>query len=108
MDLIQVSTTAASSLEAQKIADRLVKDQLAACVQVAGPLTSTYRWEGSIEKTEEFVCIAKTRGELLGRVTAAIKSVHSYENPEIISVAIDGGSPDYLHWIGSETTPQGG
>jgi len=98
-----MTTTTESASEAQEIADRLVEQRLAACVQVTGPITSTYRWQGSVQRSEEFMCFIKTRRELSTKVEAAIRSVHSYDNPEIIVVPIESGSADYLAWIGSET-----
>lgn len=99
-----MSTTTESSEEAQEIADHLVDHHLAACVQVIGPITSTYWWQGSVQKSQEFMCVIKTRKELVGDVGAAIRSLHSYDNPEVIAVPIEGGSADYLGWIEAETT----
>lgn len=103
MDVVQITTTTGSAVEAQRIADHLVDRRLAACVQVIGPVNSTYRWEGAVQRSEEFMCFVKTRRELSAQVEAAIRSLHSYENPEILIVAIEGGSPDYLGWVASET-----
>lgn len=103
MDIVQISTTTGSSEEAQRIADHLVAERLAACVQVLGPIRSTYRWRGSIETSEEFICFIKTRAELAAPVEHAIKSLHSYEDPEILTMPILGGSADYLAWVASET-----
>ena len=96
-------TTIASVAEAQAIADRLVEQRLAACVQVTGPLASTYRWQGTVERAEEYMCLIKTRRVLTNEVEAAIRDLHSYDNPEIIVVPIEGGSSDYLSWIEAET-----
>ena len=104
MDFVQMSTTIDSGVGAQKIADHLVEHRLAACVQVTGPVRSTYRWQGEVERSEEYMCFIKTRRELTANVEAAIHLLHPYDNPEIIVVAIDGGSAEYLAWIGSETT----
>lgn len=98
-----MSTTTASAAEAQEIAEHLVEHRLAACVQVTGPVASTYRWQGHVERAEEFLCLIKTRRELTNEVEAAIRSLHSYDNPEIIVVPIEGGSSDYLTWIETET-----
>lgn len=98
-----MTTTTETALEAQAIADRLVERHLAACVQVVGPIASTYRWEGAVQRSEEFMCLIKTKRELAGAVEAAIQSLHPYDNPEIIATPIVGGSSDYLGWIESET-----
>ena len=103
MDLVQISTTTGDAALAQAIADHLVERRLAACVQVIGPINSTYRWQGSVERAEEFMCLIKTHRELGDDVGAAIRSLHTYDNPEVIVSPIEGGSVDYLQWIWSET-----
>ena len=105
MEIVQITTTAGSKEEAQKIADHLVSERLAACVQVAGPVTSTYRWEGSVETAEEFICFVKTRSTLAAEVEKMVKSLHSYENPEILTLPVLSGSADYLAWVVEETKP---
>ena len=92
-------TTAGSKEEAQKIASALVEHQLAACVNVIGPITSTYRWQGKMENTEEYLLIVKTTASACARAADAIRREHSYELPEIIQLAIADGSPEYLAWI---------
>lgn len=106
MGFVQMTTTTESAAEAQAIADHLVGHRLAACVQVCGPITSTYRWKGTVERSEEFMCVIKTHKELVREVEAAVRSLHSYDNPEILVVLISDGSTDYLAWIESETAPE--
>lgn len=98
-----MTTTTESAAEAQAIADQLVLSRLAACVQIVGPLKSTYWWRDAVETSEEFMCIIKTRSDVTGEVEASIRALHSYENPEIIVTPIEGGSFAYLAWIASET-----
>jgi periplasmic divalent cation tolerance protein len=98
-DYIQVTTTVATRADADRIARALVERGLAACVQVAGPIASTYRWKGAIETAEEWLCFAKTRRERYADVESAIRELHPYEVPEIVAVAIVAGSADYLRWI---------
>jgi len=99
---IQISTTTETKEQAQKIAQYLVEENLAACVQIIGPLTSIYRWKGKVENTQEWLCLIKTREDLYNKVETAIKSRHSYEIPEIIAVQISKGSPEYLSWLENE------
>jgi periplasmic divalent cation tolerance protein len=99
-DCVQVMTTAGSEEEAGRIASLLVERRLAACVQVAGPITSRYRWQGEIEEEREWRCLAKTTRAAYEAVEAAIREVHSYEEPEIVAVPIVAGSAGYLAWIG--------
>ncbi len=100
---IQISTTTETKELAQKIAKYLVEQKLAACVQISGPIESTYRWKGNIERASEFLCLIKTRTSLFKKVEAAIKKLHPYETPEIIAVPITQGSKDYLNWLDTET-----
>ena len=100
---IQISTTTETKEQAQKIARSLVEKRLAACVQISGPIESTYRWKGKIETANEWLCLIKTRDDLFDKVEAAIKKLHSYETPEIIAVPIVKGSKEYLNWLDDET-----
>ncbi|MGN6216240.1 MAG: divalent-cation tolerance protein CutA [Solirubrobacterales bacterium] len=96
---VQVLTTAGSEEEAARIAAALVEQELAACVQVVGPIVSRYRWQGKVEKEQEWQCLAKTTRAAYGAVEAAIRELHSYEEPEIVATPIVAGSPGYLAWI---------
>jgi periplasmic divalent cation tolerance protein len=101
-DYIEVSTTTQTKEEAEKIAGVLVEERLAACVQVIGPITSTYRWEGAVEKEEEWLCTIKTKRSLWGEVEHAIKSLHPYEVPEMVALPVVAGSSEYLRWMGDQ------
>jgi periplasmic divalent cation tolerance protein len=97
--VVQVLTTAGSEEEAARIASVLVEKRLAACVQVVGPITSRYRWEGAVEEEREWQCLAKTTRAAYEAVDAAIRGVHSYDEPEIFATEIVAGSAGYLAWI---------
>ena len=103
-EFIQINTTINSQEGAQKIAQTLVKRHLAACVHVAGPITSTYWWQGKIETEQEWTCAAKTRRDLYSNAEKAIREVHPYDEPEIVALPIVDGSRGYLDWIAAETT----
>lgn len=98
-DYLQIITTTASEADAEKIAAALVDRRLAACVQISGPIQSTYRWRGAVETAQEWRLTIKTRTECYEKVEEAIKSLHPYEVPEIIAVGIVTASGDYLGWI---------
>jgi periplasmic divalent cation tolerance protein len=102
----QVTTTAGSRAEAERLGRAMVERRLAACAQVWGPITSTYWWKGEIETAEEWVAVFKTTESQTGQLIAAVKSEHSYETPDIVAVEIADGLPDYLGWIAAETGPQ--
>lgn len=100
---IQISTTTETKEQAQKIAKYLVEQKLAACVQITGPIESTYRWKGKVETASEYLCLIKTRTTLFKKVEAAIKKLHPYETPEIIATPVIKGSKEYLNWLDEET-----
>jgi periplasmic divalent cation tolerance protein len=102
-EFIQVTTAINSKEGAQKIAQTLVEQHLAACVHVVGPIVSTYWWQGKIETEEEWTCAAKTQKELYKKVEEVIRETHPYEEPEIVALPIIDGSQSYLQWIEAET-----
>jgi periplasmic divalent cation tolerance protein len=102
IDAIQIVTTTGSRQEADKIAEALVARRLAACVQVGGPITSTYRWQGKIETSQEWVCTIKTRRLHYASVEAAIAELHSYDVPEILAFSALAGGQKYLGWLAGE------
>ena len=100
--LIIVVTSCGTPDEADRIATALVSEGLAACAQIfAGQ--SVYRWEGRIERSGEWIVHAKTRDALAAAVEARIAELHSYQLPEIIRLAVEGGSAPYLAWVDAET-----
>lgn len=101
-EAIQVHTTTATRADAERIAAALVEGRLAACVQIGGPITSSYRWQGAIETAEEWQCAVKTTRAAYARVERAIRELHPYEEPEIIAVPIVAGSSGYLAWLGEQ------
>jgi periplasmic divalent cation tolerance protein len=101
---IQVVTTTARREEAERIARELVERRLAACAQIAGPITSIYRWQGKVETDEEWQCWCKTREALFPQVEEAIRALHPYEVPEILAMPVAAGSQRYLAWLETETT----
>src|ERR1043165_8869468 len=98
-EFVQVLTTAGSEEEAGRIGELLVERRLAACVQIVGPITSRYRWQGAVEVEREWQCLVKTTRAAYEQVEAAIREVHSYDEPEIIATPIVAGSAGYLAWI---------
>lgn len=95
-----VLTTADSKDLAQQIARALVEHRLAACVNIAGPIESFYRWKDNVESAQEWLLVVKTTSSAFERVRDSIRSLHSYQLPECISIPITGGSAEYLNWMG--------
>jgi periplasmic divalent cation tolerance protein len=99
---VQVYTTTDKEDEAERIAAELVERRLAACVQVLGPMRSTYRWKGAVENAREWLCVIKTSRALYPQVEQAVRGMHSYETPEVLAVPIEAASAPYLLWLGGE------
>jgi periplasmic divalent cation tolerance protein len=99
--------TAANKDDALRIARTLVDERLAACGNVLDGMTSVYRWQGVIETASEAVLIVKTRSELIPRVIERVRELHTYQCPCVVSWPIAAGNPEYLKWIGEETTVKG-
>lgn len=100
---IVVLITAPGEEEAAAMAQALVDDRLAACVNIVRNIRSIYRWQGSVEDENEALMLVKTRRDLFERLRERVKELHSYSVPEIIALPIGEGSEDYLAWITHET-----
>ncbi len=103
-DAIQVFTTVDSREAAETIARVLVERRLAACVQVLGPLRSTYWWEGAIETAEEWLCLIKTTERAYTGLQEVIRENHPYDVPEILAVPVVAGHSDYIAWLESQVS----
>jgi periplasmic divalent cation tolerance protein len=103
---VVVFITAPSMDVAQQIANALVEQKLAACVNILPAIQSIYRWEGKIFNEEETLLIVKSRADLFeDRLIPAVQAVHPYQVPEIIALPILMGLPGYLDWIQDVTVP---
>ncbi len=105
-EFIQIMTTIDSEEGAEAIAGRLVEARLAACVQIVGPISSTYLWQGRVETAREWQCLIKTRRDWFPAVAEAIGKLHPYEVPEIVAFDITAGAGPYLYWL-TEVLPAG-
>jgi len=90
--------------EAERIAEALVGERLAACVNILGGVRSVYRWQGAVERADEVAMIAKTTQSLFERLAARVRALHSYVTPAIVAWPIVAGDAAYLDWIAAETT----
>ncbi|WP_412539943.1 divalent-cation tolerance protein CutA [Longispora sp. K20-0274] len=104
LEFVQVSTTVASQQAAAELARSAVEARLAACAQIAGPITSIYWWLDSVESAPEYVIWFKTTVERYQDLEDHIRSGHTYDVPEVICVPIVAGNPDYLSWVRDEST----
>jgi periplasmic divalent cation tolerance protein len=94
-----VLVTAASPVEACKIADALLNKKLAACASLVPKVQSRFWWKGKIDSAREALLIVKTKKSHFASVEKCVKSLHSYDVPEIIAVPLSAGSSAYLRWI---------
>ena len=90
--------------DARRISHTLVEEQLVACVNIIPKIESIYRWKGNIENDEEVVIMAKTVDKNVKKTIKRIKSLHTYELPDIIVIPIIGGLKEYLDYIANETS----
>jgi periplasmic divalent cation tolerance protein len=103
-EFVQITTTTGKRQDAEQIASELVSQRLAGCVQVSGPIVSTFRWQGKIETQEEWVCTIKTASAKLAAVQKAIEEIHPYQVPEVIATPIVAGSEKYFAWLRAEVS----
>jgi periplasmic divalent cation tolerance protein len=96
---VLVYSTFPSAEAAELVGTHLVEQRLAACVNVIAPMTSIYRWEGKVMRDSEAVMVIKTRKSSAEAVIAAVKSRHSYSNPALVVIPLEGGSADYIKWL---------
>lgn len=92
-------STAPTREEAESIATELVSRRLAACVNLVGPVSSIYRWQGDIERSEETLLLIKSTSDCAPAIAQALHELHSYEVPELIAFNIESGLEAYLNWL---------
>ncbi|KAL3577143.1 hypothetical protein D5086_022426 [Populus alba] len=100
---IVVYVTVPNREAGKKLANSIVKEKLAACVNIVPGIESVYQWQGEIQSDAEELLIIKTRQSLLEALTEHVKANHEYEVPEVISLPITGGSIPYLKWLKDST-----
>ena len=103
MPTLLVLTNLPDRAAAERLAEALVGQRLAACVNLLAPCRSVYRWKGELQRDEEHPLLAKTTTERYAELEKAIRAAHPYELPEIVAVPIERGLPEYLTWIAAQT-----
>ena len=103
MSALLVLTNLPDRTSAERLADRLLEQRLAACVNILAPCRSVYRWKEALQHDEEHPLLIKTSAARYGALEQAIRAGHPYELPEIIAVPVERGLPAYVQWIESET-----
>ncbi len=94
-----VLTTLGADADASALARTLVEERLAACVNVLAPMSSTYRWKGSVDREREQQLVIKTSAARVAALEARLRALHPYEVPEFLVIPVEGGSDAYLGWI---------
>ena len=102
-EALVVLCTCPNSEVAHTLAQTVVNEQLAACVNVMPGVRSVYRWEGAICDDEEVLLIIKTTTDRLDALQQRVVELHPYDCPEVIALTVSGGSPDYLRWVTDQT-----
>lgn len=90
--------------EAERIAETLVTERLAACVNIVPGVTSVYSWEGKLCKEAEWLLVIKSTAARREALQRRVRGLHGYSVPEIVTVPIEAGSDDYLRWVRESTT----
>lgn len=105
MTALVVLTNLPDLASAERLADALLEQRVAACVNILAPCRSVYRWQGAMQHDEEHPVLIKTTADRYPALEAAIRAAHPYELPEIIAVKVESGLPAYLAWVTEETRP---
>ena len=101
--VVLILTTVPDDASGETLARTLVEERLAACVNLHGPMTSLYRWNGVVEREAERQLIIKTTSDRIPAVEARVRQLHSYDVPEFLVVPVATGGATYLSWVGEQT-----
>jgi periplasmic divalent cation tolerance protein len=104
-EFVVVLTTFPADWDVETFAATLIKERLAACINVLPPMRSIYTWEGKIERADERQLLIKTRTDRVHELETRLKALHRYEIPEFLVIPVLDGSREYLAWIAESTHP---
>jgi len=102
-EFVFVYSTFPDEAAAKRVAEALVTARLAACVNIHGPMTSVYAWQGKLEIGPEYAIYAKTRRSLAGHAITTARPLHPHTIPCFLVLPIDDGNDDYLAWVREQT-----
>lgn len=105
MSALLVLTNLPDRAAAEKLADALIENRVAACINILAPCRSVYRWQGAVQHDEEHPVLIKSTQAAYPALEAQIRALHPYELPEIVAVPIEYGLPAYLDWVAAQTQP---
>jgi periplasmic divalent cation tolerance protein len=103
-----VLMTAPDRATAEALAQRVVEERLAACASVVPGVTSIFRWEGRVQRSEEVLLVVKTEADRVPELIARANELHPYDVPEVLALSVESGLPAYLDWVRAESRPHGG
>jgi periplasmic divalent cation tolerance protein len=103
-EVLLVITNLPDRAAAERIAETLVTERAAACVNIMAECTSIYRWQGKTEHASEVPLLIKTTRTAYPQLESALRKLHPYEVPEIIALPVSAGLPEYLNWVAQETS----
>ena len=98
-NVVVVLTTMPDTAQTDELVRALVDERLAACVNVHGPMMSTYWWQGRVEREPERQLVIKTTRDRIDALEQRLRALHPYELPEFLVLAVDGGSARYVAWV---------
>lgn len=104
-ELVHLLTTVESKDDALALAHAAVEARLAACVQILGPITSVYRWQGVVQEASEFLCLLKVTSDGLDGLVSFVRDRHPYDTPELTAIPATFVDPRYLTWATEVTKP---
>lgn len=102
MSLSLIYTTFPDQTTAETIIQKLLEDRLIACANSLGPMTSQYKWEGKLEKSQEIAVFLKTTGDKSPEVIEALSALHPYDVPAILEIPVGKSAPSFLAWLKEE------
>jgi periplasmic divalent cation tolerance protein len=102
-EVLLVITNLPDRISAERVAELLVTEGVAACVNIASECTSIYHWRGKLERSSEVPLYIKTTSAAYAQLESTLHKLHPYEVPEIIALPVSAGLPDYLNWVVQET-----
>ena len=105
-EFVVVLVTTSSVDEGARLGRALVEERLAACANVIGPIRSIYRWQGAVEEAEEHLVLLKARAADVPALETRVRTLHSYDVPEVLALPVTAGSAPYLAWL-AEATERG-
>lgn len=105
-EILMVITNLPDRAEAERVAETLIREGAAACINILAECTSLYQWNGKLNHTREVPLLIKTTRAAYPRLESLLCELHPYELPELIAVPVTTGLPAYLNWLAQETQPR--